>query len=155
MRKVVTVMLLICASFSIPAPCATPNSISSTTPGTTKRARYPVMRMEATAFVPESGATAAGTVPHQGIVAADPAVLPLGSRIRVTGADSYNGIYIVTDTGSKVIGRHIDLCLESAVEAKQFGKKIVRVRLLRKGLGKQDARDKDIPVSNTADRARP
>ena len=40
--------------------------------------------MQATAFVPATGATAAGTVPHEGIVAADPAVLPLGSRIRVT-----------------------------------------------------------------------
>jgi len=100
--------------------------------------------MEATAFTPESGATASGTVPHRGIVAADPAVLPLGSRIRVTGANAYNGIYTVTDTGSKVRGRHIDLCLRSVTEAKRFGKKIVRVQLLRKGAGKQDARENDI-----------
>jgi rare lipoprotein A len=136
MRNVVTVMLLVGASFCIPAQGATP--------GATRRARHRFMRMEATAFTPESGATASGTVPHRGIVAADPAVLALGSRIRVTGANSYNGIYIVTDTGSKVIGRHIDLCLGSVAEAKQFGKKMVRVQLLRKGAGKQDAREKDI-----------
>jgi len=132
MRNIVIAMLLVGASFCMPAP------------GATRRPRHRVMRMEATAFTPGTGATAAGTVPHEGIVAADPAVLPLGSRIRVTGANSYNGVYTVTDTGSKVLGRHIDLCLGSAAEAKQFGKKIVRVQLLRRGGGKQDARVRDI-----------
>jgi 3D (Asp-Asp-Asp) domain-containing protein len=102
------------------------------------------MRMQATAFTPATGATAAGTVPHEGIVAADPAVLPLGSRIRVTGANSYNGIYTVTDTGSRVVGRHIDLCLGNVAEAKKFGKKVVQVQLLRRGAGKRDARENDI-----------
>lgn len=114
--------------------------------GTTRRIRPRTMRMEATAFVQHSKPTAASTIPHQGIVAADPAVLPLGSRIRVTGAGSYAGIYTVTDTGSKIVGRHIDLCLPTAAEAKQFGRKVVLVRILRTGLGKQDARDKDIPA---------
>jgi hypothetical protein len=36
--------------------------------------------------------------------------------------------------------------LPSDVTAKQFGKKIVLVRILRIGAGKQDARDKDIPA---------
>ena len=136
MRNIVIAMLLVGTSLCMPSPGATS--------GATRRARHRVMRMEATAFTPATGATAAGTVPHEGIVAADPAVLPLGSRIRVTGANSYNGVYTVTDTGSKVLGRHIDLCLGSAAEAKQFGKKIVRVQLLRRGAGKQDARDRDI-----------
>jgi rare lipoprotein A len=136
MRNAVTLILLVGASFCIPAQGATP--------GATRRPRHRFMRMEATAFTPATGATAAGTVPHRGIVAADPAVLPLGSRIRVTGANSYNGIYTVTDTGGKVIGRHIDLCLRSVAEAKRFGHKIVRVQVLRKGAGKQDAREQDI-----------
>ena len=138
MRNVVIAMLLVGASFCIPAPGATP--------GATRRPRHRVMRMEATAFTPANGATAAGTVPHEGIVAADPAVLPLGSRIRVTGANSYNGIYTVTDTGGKVRGRHIDLCLGSTAEAKQFGKKMVRVQLIHRGAGKQDAKENDIPA---------
>ena len=104
------------------------------------------MRVRATAFVPATEATAAGTVPHEGIVAADPAVLPLGSRIRVTGIGPYDGIYMVTDTGDKVNGRHIDLCLRSATEAKRFGNKVARVQVLEPGLGKRDARKKDIPV---------
>ena len=105
------------------------------------------MRMEATAFAVDSRPTSAGTVAHEGVVAADPAVLPLGSRIRVSGAGPYSGIYTVTDTGNKVNGRHIDIFMASAREAKQFGKKMVRVQLLESGSGKQDAREKDIPAA--------
>src|SRR5947208_1525704 len=74
------------------------------------------MRFEATAHSVE-GTTAKGTVAHEGVVAADPAVLPLGSRIRVTGAGPYSGVYVVTDTGGKVNGRHIDLYLRNNAEA--------------------------------------
>jgi len=64
------------------------------------------------------GQIAAGTVPHRGIVAADPAVLLLGTFIRITGAGPYNGIYLVTDTGDKIAGRHIDLYVPTAAEAR-------------------------------------
>ena len=104
------------------------------------------MRMEATAFVRNSKPTASGTVPHEGIVAADPAVLPLGSRIQIRGADAFDGVYTVTDTGRKIVGRHIDLCLRNAAQAKQFGKKVVQVEVLTRGTGKEDAREKDIPA---------
>jgi 3D (Asp-Asp-Asp) domain-containing protein len=105
-----------------------------------------VMRMEATAFVRDSKPTASGTVAHEGIVAADPAVLPLGSRIRIQQADPFNGVYTVTDTGRKIVGRHIDICLPNAAEAKRFGKKTVLVQVLTQGTGKEDAREEDIPA---------
>jgi len=101
------------------------------------------MLMEATAFARAPQPTAAGTRPHDGIVAADPTVLPLGTRIRVTGAGAYNGAYIVTDTGSAVKGRHIDIYVPSTAQAKRFGKKTVRVRIVETGEGKTDAREKD------------
>lgn len=104
------------------------------------------VRMEATAFAQDSKPTSAGTVAHKGIVAADPAVLPLGSRIRVTGAGRYNGVYTVTDTGNKVNGKHIDVYLPTTAEAKRFGKKVVTVQVIEKGDGKEDARDKDVPA---------
>jgi len=87
---------------------------------------------EATAFS-TYGVTRAGTAPRTGIVAADMGVLPLGSRIRVTEAGSYSGIYIVADTGAKVQGRHIDIYIPDTAAAKQFGKKTVRVGVLRWG----------------------
>jgi len=99
--------------------------------------------MEATAFARAQQTTASGTEAHEGVVAADPNVLPLGTRIRVTGTEEYDGVYLVTDTGSKVKGRRIDLYLPSVAEAKEFGRKMVRVQVLKKGKGKDDARMKD------------
>ena len=99
--------------------------------------------MQATAFVGRGETTSSGTTAHEGIVAADPAVLPMGTRIRVSGSRGYDGIYLVTDTGSKVDGAHIDLCLRSHTEAKRFGKRRVRVQILNVGKGKENARAKD------------
>jgi rare lipoprotein A len=111
------------------------------------RHRANVKSMEATAFSVDGKPTTAGTVVHSGIVAADPAILPLGSRVRITKAGPYNGVYTVTETGSKVNGNHIDIYMPSTAEAKKFGKKVVGVQLLEAGEGKQDARNKDIPAS--------
>lgn len=110
-------------------------------PAKARRAR--VMRMEATAFSQYKRPTASLTAPHEGIVAADPSVLPLGTVIQISGAGTYDGLYLVTDTGRKIDGRHIDIFIPSAAEAKQFGKKIVTVKVLDRGEGKQDAREKD------------
>jgi len=51
------------------------------------------MPMEATAFARARHVTAAGTAPHVGVVAADPTVLPLGTRIRIIGSNGYDGNY--------------------------------------------------------------
>ena len=92
-------------------------------------------RVEATAFV-LSGITRAGTRPHGGVVSADPTFLPLGTRIRVTGAGEFSGIYLVSDTGAKVVGRHIDIYVPSRILAKRFGRKLVFVSVLKWGQGK-------------------
>lgn len=103
--------------------------------------------MEATAYSKESRPTASGTVPHEGIAAADPAILPLGSRVRVTNAGVWSGVYVITDTGTRIQGPHIDLFIASAAEARRFGKRLVYVQTLQTGAGKADARDKDIPAA--------
>ena len=86
----------------------------------------------ATAYALE-GITRSGLPTRPGTVAADPAVLPLGTRIRVTGAGRHSGVYTVTDTGSKVRGRHIDIFLPGWKRAKEFGRRIVRVTVLEWG----------------------
>ena len=101
-----------------------------------------VMRVKASAFA-QDGRTASGTPAREGIVAADPDVLPLGTRIRVTGVGAYDGVYIVTDTGPRISGREIDIYVPTAAEAKQFGEKMVNITILDTGEGKQDARAKD------------
>lgn len=109
----------------------------------TNRRRPRTMTMEATAFTRAHQETASGTRAHEGIVAADPAVLPLGTRIYISGTQGYDGSYLVTDTGSAVKGRKIDIYLPSAAAAKRFGTKRVRVQIRRLGEGKEDARRKD------------
>jgi 3D (Asp-Asp-Asp) domain-containing protein len=112
--------------------------------------RKPVLEMEATAFSNWRRPTTAGTAPHEGVAASDPSILPLGSVIRVSGAGHYSGVYIVTDTGEKIAGRHIDLFIPSRARAREFGKKMVRVEVLDIGTGKRDAREKDILGRNEA-----
>ncbi len=91
------------------------------------------MRYEATAYSVE-GETASGKQTREGrTIAADPALIPLGSRIQVRGAGSYSGAYTVQDTGRKVGGRHIDFFISDYAEAKQFGKKLVQVRIVQRG----------------------
>jgi 3D (Asp-Asp-Asp) domain-containing protein len=87
---------------------------------------------EATAYSIE-GRTAAGTSARKGIVAADPAILPLHSRIRVHDAGAYSGEYAVEDTGRTIDGREIDIYLANDAEAKRFGRRRVRVEVLRYG----------------------
>jgi len=96
------------------------------------RKRAEMLPFLATAYA-IGGTTAAGTFTKPGIVAADTSVLPLGTKIQVTNAGPHSGIYTVRDTGSKVRGRHIDIYLPSWARAKEFGRKIVHVRVLRWG----------------------
>jgi len=74
--------------------------------------------------------TASGVAVRRGFVAADPAVLPLGSMIRVQQSGLYDGVYTVMDTGPKVQGHHVDLFIESCAAAKRFGRRAVRVSLV-------------------------
>ena len=70
------------------------------------------------------GRTALGHSVRRGIVAADPRVLPLGTRISLN-AGSYSGSYLVADTGGSVKGRKLDIWVPSCSEARRFGRKSV------------------------------
>ncbi len=72
--------------------------------------------------------TATGQRPAKGIVAADPRILPLGTRIALRQAGKYSGVYTVGDTG--VRGHAIDVWVPSRQEAIRFGRrKVIVVRL--------------------------
>jgi 3D (Asp-Asp-Asp) domain-containing protein len=75
------------------------------------------------------GRTATGGSVRRGIVAADPRVLPLGSRIQIS-AGAYSGIYTVTDTGGSVKGRKIDIWMGNCSEANRFGSRSITVSRL-------------------------
>lgn len=63
-------------------------------------------------------------------MAADPSVLRLGSKIRVSGAGAYSGVYTVVDSGGGVKGNMIDIYMSSVGEAWKFGRRKVEVEIL-------------------------
>jgi 3D (Asp-Asp-Asp) domain-containing protein len=91
-------------------------------------------RYVATAYS-QTGITASGEWTHRHVVAADPSILPIGSRIQIRHAGRYSGEYVVADTGGKVTGRKLDLYLPSTVECRKFGVKRVSVKVLELGNG--------------------
>lgn len=80
----------------------------------------------ATAYV-HRGKTASGIRTRHGIVAADPRVLPLGSRIRIHGAGGHSGEYLVADTGRAIKGRRLDIWMPDRQDALRFGRRTVFV----------------------------
>jgi len=90
----------------------------------------PQPSLRSTAFVATAycvgTVTATGTLVANGTVAADPTVLPLGTKIRVTGVPRpYEGIYTVRDTGPNIRGHRVDVYV---------GRRSVQVSVLRTGV---------------------
>ena len=78
--------------------------------------------------------TSAGVAAQSGVAASDPSLLPLGSVIELDAPDTkYDGIYSILDTGPEIKGREIDLYMWSCIEALQFGRRPVRITVLRLG----------------------
>ncbi len=75
------------------------------------------------------GKTASGKYVSQGIIAADPRILPLGSRVRLE-AGPWSGDYLVADTGGAIRGRKIDIWTPSSREAMRFGRRKVKLTVL-------------------------
>jgi len=92
-----------------------------------------VGRFTATAYC-KGTTTASGLPVREGVAAADPDVLPIGSIIEVDAAGhAHDGVYTVLDTGPLIQGRRIDLYLWSCYEALDFGRQRVRVTIVRYG----------------------
>jgi 3D (Asp-Asp-Asp) domain-containing protein len=75
---------------------------------------------------PLYGITASGARVGHGIVAVDPRVIPLGTRLYVEGY----GESVAADTGGAIIGNKIDLFHEHLDDAIRFGRRTVRVYVL-------------------------
>jgi 3D (Asp-Asp-Asp) domain-containing protein len=75
----------------------------------------------------EHGITASGRPARSGTVAVDPAIIPLGSQLRIAGLP---GIYRAEDTGGSVHGAHVDVFQNSRVDALQFGRRLGVVEIL-------------------------
>ena len=73
-----------------------------------------------------SGKTAMGHGVRRGIIAADPRVLKLGSRVYVN-AGAWSGSYLVSDTGGAIKGKKIDIWVPGCSEARKFGRRSVQI----------------------------
>ncbi|HUF05473.1 MAG TPA: 3D domain-containing protein [Aridibacter sp.] len=75
------------------------------------------------------GRTASGKRVRRGLIAADPRVLPLGTKVRIT-AGKYSGEYVVADTGGKVKGSKIDIWVPNCGEAIRWGNRSVKLTVM-------------------------
>ena len=76
---------------------------------------------------------ASGLGVRRGTIAADPRILPYGTRVYLTGAGAYDGEYLVTDAGTAIKGNKIDVWVPTIQEARRFGRKNVKLTVLSYG----------------------
>ena len=95
--------------------------------------------MNATAYddTPQSqgkwvGTTAIGVKPRVGIVAVDPRVIPLGTKLYIESLDGTKdyGYALAGDTGGAIKGNRIDLFFNTRGEVRNFGRRQVKVHVL-------------------------
>jgi uncharacterized protein YabE (DUF348 family) len=70
--------------------------------------------------------TATGARAGRGIIAVDPSVIPLGTRLYIPGY----GYGVAADTGGAIRGAKIDLCFDTRAEAIAWGRRTVTITLL-------------------------
>lgn len=84
-----------------------------------------------TGYGGDSKYTYTGTLAKIGVIAVDPNVIELGSKVYVTGDYMDHGICYADDIGGAILGNHIDIHLGDNLEAQlAFGVRDVRVYVL-------------------------
>jgi len=78
------------------------------------------------------GITASGMKATKGVIAVDPRVIPLGTRVyvEIAGNTPDYGYAVAADTGSGIYGNRVDLFYEDYSTAVSFGSKCVKVYIL-------------------------
>lgn len=92
-----------------------------------------VIDCTATAYTAAKGAkTASGKVAAVGIVAVDPKVIPMGTKLYIESADGswVYGHAVAGDIGGAIKGNKVDLFYNTASECYSFGRRTVRVYVL-------------------------
>jgi 3D (Asp-Asp-Asp) domain-containing protein/peptidoglycan hydrolase CwlO-like protein len=117
-------------STELAASLATPTSTSPAQPLATGLDQQPdpgagrTLVVDAVAYhLP--GSTASGLPVGPGVIAVDPSVIPLGTRVYVPGY----GNAVAADTGSAIIGNIIDLWMPSTPHANAWGRRTVTITI--------------------------
>ncbi len=95
--------------------------------------------MVATAYAPGShdndqwgDKTYMGTTVRPGVIAVDPKIIPLGSRVYIQYPDGHGEYALAEDTGGAIKGNRIDIAMRSDDKANGFGIQNVKVYVLSK-----------------------
>jgi 3D (Asp-Asp-Asp) domain-containing protein len=138
------------AAMLLPVPAAPPPAVTpqlaaeleesvraaAAPPSPPARDPFPVaarLEMSATAYCLR-GNMRTGVRTRDGMAAGDPAVLPLGSVVRVAHPDGRPvGIFVIMDTGGAIRGNKIDIYMESCADARQWGRRPVVAEVLEVG----------------------
>ena len=105
------------------AVAQTVNAVSSPAPAPIE-AGPGTMTVTATAYTLQ-GTTATGAPVGYGVVAVDPSVIPLGTRMTIPGY----GEAVAADTGGAIQGAVIDLWFPTAAQAAAWGRRTVTITL--------------------------
>lgn len=134
MREAAQYLIMLLALLAIQHPAATqphaPSPAAEAVAQMTYAGEYTIVAYCAEQYPHICGGnptTASGEPVTPGVtVAADPDVMPLGTRIYIDGI----GERVVQDTGGAIRGRKIDLAVESHQEAVEFGCKTAKIYIL-------------------------
>lgn len=81
-----------------------------------------------------AGQTATGRKPVYGVIAVDPKVIPLNTKVYVESADGgvswIYGFAVAGDTGGAIKGKRVDLCYSTLSQCYDFGRRQCTVYLL-------------------------
>jgi 3D (Asp-Asp-Asp) domain-containing protein len=99
----------------------------------------PMLDITATAYAPGvqdndqwNNKTYMGTQIRPGVIAVDPKVIPLGSRVYVQYPDGHGDYAVAEDTGGAIKGNRIDIAMRSHDQANHFGIQNVKVYVVKK-----------------------
>lgn len=89
-----------------------------------------VIRVEATAYSAEqpdlSPRTALGTICRRGVIAVDPGVIPLGTKVFIPGY----GYAVAEDVGGAIRGNKIDVAFDTLAECYEFGRRSIDIYVI-------------------------
>lgn len=105
------------------------NSSSNTSKSNSSNSQGKVASFTATAYTHTGNNTATGVAPAPGMIAVDPNVIPLRTKVYVEfpGMEHLNGYYRAMDTGGAIKGNKIDVFLNTKNQCRQFGVRSVKI----------------------------
>lgn len=87
------------------------------------------LKVHSSAYAPGHGCgtrTASGRRAGRGVIAVDPKVIPMGTRVYIPRY----GYAVAADIGSAIKGKRIDICFDTEAEARAWGRRSVTIKIL-------------------------